>query len=373
MTKAARQPSLDFLRLLLMLMIVGLHALYFGGNLLFTAPGRTLALAYGIEGLFVPAVNCFVLISGYFSIDSSFRWNKLLSLWGQALFYSVLFTALYHIVTNTPLSPGAAVSALFPVITRRWWFVSAFLPLYLVSGYINRLLQNLSQREWKRLLIIGFFLFVVWSSLRPLSSRISPLVDADGYSFLFFCYLYAVGGYLKRCPLPKVPAALWGALYLAFAGITCLLAYQSRLSTGSFEDSAVFFGYDTAWVFLSSLFLFLCFSQIRCVPRWVSSLSPLAFGIYLIHEHPYVRPLLYPALGWDRVYTGAGFVKQFCFSVLVVFFACMITEWIRQKTIFSPLSALLSRLFKKGEPPRPLTSKGAQPVNEGFERTKGNH
>ena len=352
-----RELQFELLRILLMMMIVGLHTLYFGGVLTKLPQGRTLFLAYGIESLFAPAVNCFVLISGYFSIGSVFRWKKFFTLWGQILFYSVLFSGLYYIGIGRLPSFGDTISAFSPIVTQRWWFASAFLPLYLVSGYLNKLLNGLSKKEWHRLLLIGFILFVLWSSLRPFSLRFFPLVNADGYSFLFFLFLYAVGGYLKRYFSPNIPAVFYLLGYVGCCAVTLLLSYRSRLSSSSFEISALFFGYDTLWVFTSALFLFLFFSRLTVRAEWIGLVSPLAFGIYLIHEHPHVRPVLYPLLGWDRIYLGADFAKHFCYSVLIVFFVGIITEWIRVHVIFRPAAALFSTLFKK-ESRLPLAESG---------------
>lgn len=346
-SKTNRMLHFELLRILLMMMIVGLHALYFGGPLTKLPEGRTLVGAYGIESLFIPAVNCFVLISGYFSIDSTFRWRKFFALWGQILFYSLLFSGLYFIGIKEVPSLKDVVAALCPIFTQRWWFPSAFLPLYLVSGYLNKLLGSLTQREYLKLLAIGFVLFVLWSSLHSFSLLFFPLVNADGYSFVFFVFLYAVGGYLKRFPLPKVSPFLYFLGYLGCAGATWLLTYQSFLATGTFDRPALFFGYDTLWVFGSALFLFLCFSQLRVKGSWIGQLSSLTFGVYLIHEHPHVRPALYKLLGWTKNFIGIEFLVQFCFSVLVVFFGCIIIEWLRINAVFRPASSLLSLFLKK--------------------------
>ena len=62
-----RQTGIELLRIVTMLMIIGLHYLLFGGPL-FHAKGLNQKLAWFIEAFFFVAVNCYVLISGYFLV-----------------------------------------------------------------------------------------------------------------------------------------------------------------------------------------------------------------------------------------------------------------------------------------------------------------
>ena len=345
--EAKREGHFELLRILLMAMIVGLHALYFGGVMLYYEEGSTLALAYGIESLFAPAVNCFVLISGYFSVHSAFRLKKFFLLWGQIVFYSVLFSAIYFISARQVPSIADMVTTFAPVLTRRWWFASAFLPLYLASGYLNRLLLGFDKKEYQRFLCIGFVLFVLWSSLRPFSLVFFPLVTASGYSFLFFLFLYSVGGYVRLHMSSFKSGGVYLLGYFLCASVTWGLSYMNRLSVSEFDRSALFFGYDTLWVFLSALFLFLAFSRFSIQGKIIGRVSPLMFGVYLIHEHPHVRPALYEWLGWGNQYLGLAYVRQFLFSVFVVFVCCTLIEWIRTHVIFRPMENLFSRIVKK--------------------------
>ena len=86
MHRLERLYNLDFLRIVAMLMIVTLHFLGKGGVLGVAAMSSRYNLAWAIEEVCIVAVNCYVLISGYFLIKSRFRLSRLITLSFQVLF-----------------------------------------------------------------------------------------------------------------------------------------------------------------------------------------------------------------------------------------------------------------------------------------------
>lgn len=92
MKKKDRQMNYELLRIIAMLMIVCLHYLSKGGAL--GDPKQELTtngyLAWLIEAFCLVAVNVYVLISGYFGVDSqNFTIRRPLKIWRQVWFYSV--------------------------------------------------------------------------------------------------------------------------------------------------------------------------------------------------------------------------------------------------------------------------------------------
>lgn len=85
-----RNSSIELLRILCMMFIVGLHVIGFGVE----APYRTglplggedYMLCKALDTLFSTAVDTFVLISGYFAIRLKLR--KIAKIWLMVLFYS---------------------------------------------------------------------------------------------------------------------------------------------------------------------------------------------------------------------------------------------------------------------------------------------
>ena len=83
-----RDIGIEILRMLAMLLIVCQHFLNHGG--IYKNAGENVFLLHLINQLFAPSVNIFVLISGYFSLNSHFKWQKPAGLYLQVIFYLLL-------------------------------------------------------------------------------------------------------------------------------------------------------------------------------------------------------------------------------------------------------------------------------------------
>lgn len=143
--------GVELLRIIAMMMVVGLHYLNFGGILWADAIVNR-RIAWGIESFLFVAVNCYVLISGYFLVTmKNFRWSKVGALWGHTAFYSILFTLIAILYTGKWDLVGIVHSAL-PIRYSVYWFVTAYMGMYILSPYLSRLACQLEKEEYKKIL-----------------------------------------------------------------------------------------------------------------------------------------------------------------------------------------------------------------------------
>ena len=166
MMREERLSNFELLRILAMFMIVAHHFVVHSGlnltNELLSVNGiwMQLLMVGGKIG-----VNIFVLISGYFLIESSrLNYIKLIKFWLQVFFYSVFFfliTLLYQMLyIHTTVSISDIIHVLFPLSFEQWWFASVYFVLFLLSPFLNRLLKSINQKSFFGLL---FMMFVIWS------------------------------------------------------------------------------------------------------------------------------------------------------------------------------------------------------------------
>ena len=85
-----RYLGIDLLRIVLMLFIILGH-LFAHTNIraevdVFSVKGLYIWLS---QSLTVSAVNCFILITGFFMGEKNVSFSKMLKLWGKVLFYSI--------------------------------------------------------------------------------------------------------------------------------------------------------------------------------------------------------------------------------------------------------------------------------------------
>lgn len=94
-----RNLGLEWLRICSMFMIILLHSIDHSG-LYETLEEGTLLYAYEqfIYALVQVGVNCFVLISGYFLVQSQFKLRKLILLWIEVVFYAVTIKFIMRLV-----------------------------------------------------------------------------------------------------------------------------------------------------------------------------------------------------------------------------------------------------------------------------------
>ena len=176
-----RLSNIELLRILLMYMIVILH--FVGHNALsanneFHLVDKNWISANLLESFSCCAVDCFVLISGYFTIR--FRLSKLILFLLPVAFYelciSILFYKYYGTISYTPFN---------------YWFVKPYFLLMLISPILNEGLRHIEKKK-----TVYFCLICIL-----LSYCNTPLSDGAGKTFQIFILLYALGHYISRCQI----------------------------------------------------------------------------------------------------------------------------------------------------------------------------
>ena len=149
--KKERASNFELCRLACMLYIVVYHLLIHNTEL-------TGVLYYNraLTTIFSIGVPVFVMISGYFKIKASVR--GFLSIASQVVFYSLIADILCYFVFKEPVNIGNILGTFFPVTKTQYWFVGAYLLLYILSPFINRLLDSFSRKEFLVYLVTLSFL-----------------------------------------------------------------------------------------------------------------------------------------------------------------------------------------------------------------------
>ena len=195
MTK--RQSNLELFRIVLMIGIVFGHGFLWGGvqsNLSF--PTTLYCVVKILDIIDTPSVNCFVMLSGYFLISASFKISKILKLWLQILFYSLVLYFILVVTGHVPFSLKDAAFSFIPVISNRYWFATNYVGLYVLFPFINRVIRDLDKRQYRVLLAGELFLF----SLVAMIPGVPGFNSLGGNSLIWFVVLYTIGGYLRKFP-----------------------------------------------------------------------------------------------------------------------------------------------------------------------------
>lgn len=164
MQKKERMANLEVLRCVAMMMVVVLHYLGKGGLLPdLTAPlSAQDTVAWLLEAFCIVAVNVYMMISGYFLCESSFKLSRLLTLWVQLWLYSVgigVLAAVTGIVPAAEVSTHYYLTLLFPVTMGHYWFLTAYLFLYILLPFVGIGLRRMTKQQFQVALVLLFVTF----------------------------------------------------------------------------------------------------------------------------------------------------------------------------------------------------------------------
>lgn len=142
-------------------MIISFHYVYKGGFYF-----ETISLNFLIVKAFwflgELGVNLFVLIMGYFMINSEFKIKKILLLLLEVLFYHLATLLIASRLGIYEFPKGRALFLLFfPTILNTYWFITAYIILYILSPYLNQFVKSCSKSMLKKFLMTVLVIYSV--------------------------------------------------------------------------------------------------------------------------------------------------------------------------------------------------------------------
>jgi len=289
MKSTERRYGVDLLRLAAMGMILMHHLLTHGGLMTaFPALSPSGMAAQLLNIASYCAVNVYALISGYVMAGKRFRPARLMELWLQVMFTSLVITVGFALTGKA--DAGDWLKVFFPVSTEAYWYFTAYFALYLFIPVIHRALDGLDKRTFQLTMLAAVMLF----TLIPTLTMGDPFKLQSGYHVLWLMVLYALGQYLRRFGFGWIGRHGF-AVYAACLALTWLSRIGADwLMTNGQElyPMELLVRYTSPTMLASSVALLALFDRMT-FPGWMakllSLLSPFAFGIYLIHDHPLVR------------------------------------------------------------------------------------
>ena len=355
--KKNRLSNLELLRIVAMLLIVAHHFSLWGGGEVIFYPNNLNHLWTQIVGMWGKlGVNLFVLITGYFCVRSKFKISSLIYLWLTTLFYSLIFYCL-ALFWGHPFHPIELIKVLFPLTFHEYWFISCYAMLFLLTPFINKLI-NILTREHYFYLIVG--LGFLWSVLPTIFFHPSLRGNIWEFSNLaWFIYLYLCSGYYRihivdkgsKLGMNKILNSLVLLLvFSVFVVALCDYVIAQGYKNWSFWFDFYLFNQNNLFVFITSILVFAIFQQINIrYSKIVNFYAALMFGIYLIHENPYVRFWIWKTLWNVQAHLNMPTLKYIIwssFSIIVTFIICSFIEYLRQK-LFNCFYAKLYEIYLK--------------------------
>jgi len=155
-----RESNFELLRILSMFLIVLYHVIFHGNIIKFTT-GSLQAMFEFIKFFTMIHVNCFILIMGYFQSKSEFKIKKVYSILFQVWFYNILLNSLlngFGIVEYTNIE---FINAISPFNLNSYWFVYCYLIMYILSPFVNKVIEKTDRITLKKLIILLISIFSI--------------------------------------------------------------------------------------------------------------------------------------------------------------------------------------------------------------------
>ena len=335
----SRNYGIDALRIISMLMVVMLHVLSHGGIL-----NASESVNYWITWLFeisaYCAVNCYALISGYVGVYSKYRFSNFAVLWFRVAYYSISITLIVKVLFPDEINNNALIYSLFPICSKRYWYFTAYALLFLFIPVLNEGLNRLSKRRIKICLlaivvttsIIQPFISVIWGDIFGLEG---------GHSTWWLMILYLIGGYIRKYGLIHrikthrtiILLFFYSAFVLATWFSKLLIQFISIQVWGEIKADGLLIDYQSITILGAAVSLLLAFENIRFhskLIKIISFFSPLAFSVYLIHEHPLIiKVLIYDKFVMIAKYPSFQMILSILGIVIGIYLLCSFIDIIR--------------------------------------------
>lgn len=317
-----REFGIDLLKMMAMVMVVVHHILNAGVES--SLSEKSLGAEWTLQ-LFhcfcYCAVDVFVMATGYIMCRLGFRYARIFKLWRQVVGYSLTLVIVACCVSRVRVGWHDWLEACFPVLTNQYWFFTQYFALFFLMPFLNRLVDNLSNREMIVLLLTGGGLF----SFCSLAAGADLFVIKWGYSVLWFMYLYVLGSAIFKISLVIRVKKLWTVVILAIGcAISALGAIGSRLLPqligGGARVGDLAYSYTSPSIVLEALALMILFGRIEVkserLQHIITFLAPSTFIVYIVHTNKLFRRMV----GWENIFRPIaefGWWWAICLSALI--------------------------------------------------------
>lgn len=365
-TKKKRDANIELLRIVAMLMIITLHFnIHSKALLVLGEPASNVQIfATVLEAIAITGVNVYVLISGYYLSSSKVRLSKVLLLILQVYFYTLLISCAMMFVGAYSVKPedklDRALRYLFPISSEHYWFVTAYVIMYVLAPVMNAAVNTLERKQLKTVIIglLTWFCFI--KSIVPVKFG----TDRMGYDFGWFICLYLIAAYIRKYNIVLFRDAKKSALVYLISVVVIaafsLVFYKINFDTGNFNYYAeVPCHYNFFFALTGALGLFSVFRFMRLKENLLADviriIAPYTLGVYLLHMHFEIADRwvewIEQIIGETPLDNVLTFFIHLVISVLMVFFAGIFVDWIR-KYIFNFIGRVLGdtglfRLIKR--------------------------
>ena len=273
------------------------------------------------------AVDIFVIITGYFLVNQTFRWKKVLKLLSCTYFWGII-VLLLGFALGLSIKTDYIYKSLFP-LTPLNWFARSYLLLYISIPLFNKIINSVSKARLSQIIIALTTIFYTVPTL------ISTFISGGGYltSYFTFGIMYMIGAYIRKYGDAKLDKI---SIYAGIVSIILILA--SILWNDIHMHEGLYIMYlahkgNSVVGLLAAIGIFTIFKNIKISYNpFINTVASTTFAVYLIHNNPIISNWLWNSMVSSKDYFESPFFLLHMLGVtLLIFAVCSILEWLRLK------------------------------------------
>ena len=272
--------------------------------------------------------------------------KKFAKLFGQIVFYDILFNAIFWITGYAPFSLKTFVLGILPFTSVAQNFTGCYILFFLCIPFLNILIQRMSQKQHLYLLLLLGFIYIFMGTVPSFSVTMNYVS--------WYIVLYLIASYIRMYPADLFEKTkLWGVLTLFFVGVSLasvVVCTWLSQKTGRFHSYRFVADSNTLLAVLTGISSFLFFKNIKLpYNRFINTIASTVFGVLLIHTaNSSMRQWLWQdVLNNVGMYSSKFMVLHAIGSVLAIFIICSALDLLRIRFIEKPLFGLWDKHFDR--------------------------
>lgn len=339
-----RNSNIELLRIVLILFVLILH--FNGAGSLFNGNKINVYYVSLMHSLSICAVDCFMIISGYFMINNRIvKLSKIADLLFTIVLYNfigLLFSVMFNKI-------AFSIKDLMLVFAPANYFGLFYIIIYVFSPYINKLFISLTKNQINRLILLLTLIFLLYPFVLDMVGEIGSMNlnaisivsingHSKGYSIINFFVCYCIGVYLRMEQEEINENIKTYILFFIFIISTLIMSVVGL-------KYRFIWNYCSVLVIINAITIFLIFTRINIKNSFINYISKSVFAIYCLHTRESVSFLWKKYFITDEHVRGSLFslVLWSILSVIIMFLACLLIDLIL-RVLLTPLK---NKLFNK--------------------------
>ena len=353
-----RDSNIELLRIISIILIMFHHFSYHNDivNQGTSAINKALGLftiGYGKIGVLI-----FILITGYYMIEKSISIKKVIKLWLEIEFYTLLLYIVTYILNNR-VSIKDTIHIFLPLLYNTYWFMTAYIGLYFCIPLLNRFINSNSKEINRRNIFVLFLIFILSYSIFKGEQLVT--INNTISNIVFFCYIYYNGAYIKKYDIKFLKnkktitiilllIILMLIYFMVLEGIY-FFATKGKISTYNIE---YYYGINSLFTYTISILVFYIFAKrFSFNNRIINYVSKSVLAIYLFQSHPiFGGKNIYKNLINSEMYyyNDLLYLYIFIYIIVIVILVCIIEifrKYIEKKFLNSKVFKYIENKAKK--------------------------